>query len=296
MANIFAILTAIVLAVSAFLAYVNMGDSSEEGRGYRGWISKRQTEEQSLARNEKKLAELTAQRDNLIVERDKFVTANTGLQTEVDAQLDKNKTLQSDVDDKKAAAETKKESLEKMKADFVDVGDVEDVILKLQSTQRALTELKIEITGKEAKRATLQQQANQTQASIDTLRDRIGLYSQKKSSPNLRTRVRSVYRDLGFVTLAGGDNLGIIKDSTLEVVRGGETIGKLLVTAVEAGTSAADIVPDSFAEGEAVLVGDTVVAAGDDPAPAAPTPPPAAAPAPAPAEVPAAEPEAPMAP
>jgi hypothetical protein len=269
MANVFAILTAVVLAVSAFLAYANMGRSNEEGRGYRGWITKRQNEESALRRNEKKLDETTTERDDTLAERDDFTTQNAGLQVEVDEQLKKNEALASDVEDKKAVAEAKKTELEKLKTQFQNVGDVGEIIAKLQQTQRQLAELQVEIAGKEAKRASLEQQVTQTQLSIDNLRDTISLYSQKKSSPTLRTRVRSVYRDLGFVTLAGGDNLGVIQDSTLEVVRNGEVIGKLLVTAVEAGTSAADIVPDSFAEGESVVAGDTVVAAMED-APAAP--------------------------
>ncbi len=42
--------------------------------------------------------------------------------------------------------------------------------------------------------------------------------------------------------LAGGDNEGVVPGSILDVVRAGEVIAKLRVTAVEAGRSAADIV------------------------------------------------------
>ena len=40
--------------------------------------------------------------------------------------------------------------------------------------------------------------------------------------------------------LAGGDNEGVVPGSILDVVRAGEVIAKLRVTAVEAGRSAAD--------------------------------------------------------
>ena len=270
MANVFAILTAVVLAVSAFLALQNQGKEDEPGRGYRGWISKRQDEQRGLARNETLLTETRQKRDDTTAERDKFDGENAGLQTEVDEQLKKNEDLESTIADKKSVAETKKSELNKMKSAFQDVGDVEEVIVKLQTTQRQLAELKTEIAAKEARRAQLEEQVTVTESANNNLRGKISLYSQKKSDPNLITRVRSVYRDLGFVTLAGGDNLGVVKDSTLEVVRGGEVVGKLLVTAVEAGTAAADIIPDTFAVGETVVTGDSVRAAGeDDAAPAA---------------------------
>jgi hypothetical protein len=264
MANVFAILTAVVLAVSAFLALQNKGTEDESGRGYRGWIAKRQEEQRGLARNDTLLTETRQKRDETTADRDKFDGENTTLQGEVDGQLAKNEDLESTIADKKSVAESKKSELGKMKAAFQDVGDIEEVIAKLQTTQRQLAELKTEIAAKEARRAQLEEQVSVTESSNDGLRGKISLYSQKKSDPNLITRIRSVYRDLGFVTLAGGDNVGVVKDSTLEVVRGGEVVGKLLVTAVEAGTSAADIIPDTFAAGETVVPGDSVKAADED--------------------------------
>ena len=52
MANIFAILTAIVLALSAFVAFKNKGREGEEGNGYQGWILKRENMEASLKRKQ----------------------------------------------------------------------------------------------------------------------------------------------------------------------------------------------------------------------------------------------------
>ena len=42
MANIFAILTALVLALAAFVAFKNQGKTEEPGTGYKGWIAKRE--------------------------------------------------------------------------------------------------------------------------------------------------------------------------------------------------------------------------------------------------------------
>ena len=80
-----------------------------------------------------------------------------------------------------------------------------------------------------------------------------------RSFPDLKTSIRSVYRNWGFVVLTSGDKQGVISGSTLDVVRGGEVIAKLKVTAVESGSAAADIVLNSVTEGTEVRSGDKVV-------------------------------------
>ena len=114
--------------------------------------------------------------------------------------------------------------------------------------------------------------------ALADVRERISWRVSGESNPEAVTRIRSVYATLGFVTLGGGDNLGIVKNSTLEVVRDEEVIAKLKVTTVESKSAAADIIPDSGVDGESVQVGDTVRAAQK----AAPEPDPAAAPVPSP--------------
>ena len=61
------------------------------------------------------------------------------------------------------------------------------------------------------------------------------------------------------MTLASGNNAGVVTNSTLSVVRGGEAIAKLLVTAVESGSASASIVPDSLAPDVTLMVGDQVI-------------------------------------
>ena len=85
--------------------------------------------------------------------------------------------------------------------------------------------------------------------------------STGQSLPTLNTRIRSIYPTWGFVTLASGNNGGVITNSTLNVLRGDETIAQLLVTAVERNSASASIIPDSVAPGITLNVGDRVVAA-----------------------------------
>ena len=76
----------------------------------------------------------------------------------------------------------------------------------------------------------------------------------------MKTSITAIYKSLGFVTLGGGDKQGVVNGSTLDVIRNGEVVGKLKVTAVEAGRSAASIVLDSVTADTSLRTGDTVVA------------------------------------
>jgi len=77
----------------------------------------------------------------------------------------------------------------------------------------------------------------------------------------LKTSIRSIYSDWGFVTLASGNNAGVMANSTLNVVRDDKVVAKLLVTAVESKIASATIVPESLAAGDTLAIGDQVVAA-----------------------------------
>lgn len=288
MANIFAILTGVVLAISAFLAYQNMGDESREGRGYKGWIAKADSEESKLKTKQGELATLQADIKATQTELTDFEGQNAMLQTQLDAQLAKNTELETQVATAKREAEQKKAEADAKQQSLDDIGDVDTVLAELKQNQREIAQLDLDIAEAEAKQASLEAQIVEVDTSLGDVRERIKWRVSGKSNPDVNTRVRSVYQNLGFVTLAGGDNLGIVKDSPLEVVRDGEVIAKLQVTTVEASTSAADIVPDSLAAGESVRAGDSVRA------PAEVEPAPEAAPAlnPEPADAaPAAEPE-----
>ena len=84
----------------------------------------------------------------------------------------------------------------------------------------------------------------------------------------MKTRISSIYRNWGFVILAAGDRQGVVTGSTLDVMRGGEVVAKLKVTAVEAGRASADIVLDSVAAQVTLRTGDTVVAQVEEKTPA----------------------------
>ena len=278
MANIFAILTAIVLAFSAFVAFKNKGKEKDEGNGYQGWIYKREQMEEKLKRKQDYLAEVNAN----LAETEGTLTefnADNEVKTKENAdQEEKNETLKAEVAAMQASAKAKAAEVAEKKDSIKEFGDVEQVLAELTQTQSDLRQIALDITQGEANRADLEAQLAGAEALLADVRERISWRVSGESNPEAETRIRSVYATLGFVTLAGGDNLGIVKNSTLEVLRDEEVIAKLKVTTVESKSAAADIIPDSVVDGESVQVGDTVRAAQK----AAPEPEPAAAPVPSP--------------
>lgn len=276
MANILAILTAVVLAFAAFLAFQNKGrNPAEEGRGYSGWTLQRENEERKLKSTTNQLADLREVLSDTAGELVDVETDNEELQVAVDAQLKKNEQLAAEVKSMEGDAKAKAEEVAEKKKSIEEFGDVDQVLAELTQLQRDLAQIELDIAQREAQQADLESQRAGVDRSLANVRKRINWRVSGKSDPSLSTGVRSVYPTLGFVTLSGGDNLGIVKNSILEVLRDGEVVAKLQVTTVESRSSAADIIPSSVAQGDSVRVGDRVRAEQIAPAPA---PQPAAAP------------------
>lgn len=117
----------------------------------------------------------------------------------------------------------------------------------------------MDFSNKEAMLANLTAQNTASQAEETRRKNELDGMSKGESIPMLKTRIRSIYDTWGFVTLQDGNNAGVVANSTLEVVRDGETIAKLLVTSVESSSASASIIPDSIEEDISLSVGDRVV-------------------------------------
>lgn len=76
-----------------------------------------------------------------------------------------------------------------------------------------------------------------------------------------KSEILAVYKEWGIVTLSDGDKNGVVCNSTLDVMRDGEVIAKLVVGIVERENALANIVPGSLAPDTYPMIGDTVVLA-----------------------------------
>jgi len=251
--NILGSIAALFLAAAAYLGYKNWD-------AYKLQIAERQTEERILAQKQAKLKE--TQEEVKVAEADLEQAESTLASAKEDLEEQNNliADVEGQIEDKKLAVTERQEDLNLAKESTDKVGDVDELIADVKKYQEEIAELEAEISSTKSKRDSLDSQSESLVQHIGKVRERIGLYAKQQSDPNLKTAVSSVYGGFGFVTLKGGDNVGVIKGSKLNVVRGDEVIAQLIVTAVEASRSAANIIPDTLAADTSVYPGDTVVA------------------------------------
>jgi myosin heavy subunit len=254
MANIFGILTAIVLALTAFLAYKNKA-------AYEGRISETATQKTNLAKSDTRLktaqGSLTATNTKLADTEAEIVKLTENSTTQSKA----NDDIKLQIDAKTAKVASNKEQLDKIREQTAKVGDLKDLAAKMREVSSERETLTQSLADNEAKLANLTAQNTQAETQASEVRSRLEAMSSGQSLPSLNTRIRSIYPTWGFVTLAAGNSAGVVTNSTLNVVRNGKTIAQLLVTSVERGSASASIIPDSVAADETLMVGDRVVAA-----------------------------------
>jgi hypothetical protein len=259
MANVFGILTAIVLALSIFVAFKNKAAYEER-------ITETAIQKSNLKKSEERLT--IAQ--NSFTES---VEAKAGVDGEIAKLTEESTAVRTETEDIRLQNETKTQKVNSRKAELDDfrdktarIGNIEELATKMRDLGAEREQLGQSIGDNEAKLANLTAENTQAETQATALRVKLDTYASGQSLPTLNTRIRSIYPTWGFVTLAAGNNGGVVTNSTLDVVRDGETIAKLLVTAVESTTSSASIVPDSIAADVTLMVGDRVVP-GPAPAP-----------------------------
>jgi hypothetical protein len=252
MANVFGILTAIVLALSIFVAFKNKAAYEER-------ITETAIQKSNLKKSEERLT--LAQ--NSFTES---VEAKAGVDGEIAQLTTESAAVRAETDDIKLQNESKtikvnsnKEKLDDIRDKTARIGNIEELASKMTDLAAEREQLGQSITENEAKLANLTAENSQAENQATALRLKLDTFASGQSLPTLNTRIRSIYPTWGFVTLAAGNNGGVVANSTLDVMRDGETIAKLLVTAVESTTSSASIVPDSIAADVTLMVGDRVV-------------------------------------
>lgn len=252
MANVFGILTAIVLALSAFVAFKNQAKYQESLDATKQRKIELTASNKRLAEDEKILADLPVEIKGVDGEVD-------DLTKEEYAQKKINGDLSDKIDEKTKQITADKQQLDDIRAKTEKFGDIKELADKMSKTKTEIEALIASIGENEAKRDNLTAQIGATDAQITATKDKFSTFAAGRSLPTVNTRIRSIYPNWGFVTLASGNNVGVMNNSTLNVIRGDAVIAKLLVTAVEATTASASIVPDSIANDTTLMVGDRVV-------------------------------------
>ena len=252
MSKVFGILTAIALGLSALIASKNQSEfeaRTAETAAEKDLLTKAQAR---LKAAQEVLAALPVERAG--------VDAEVETLTATEARQQKtNAGIKAEIEATTAKIAANQEELDGIRDKTSKMGDLKELASKMRATSGELEELAQSITANEAKLANLTAQDASTNTQIGDAKSKFDCFSNSRSLPSLKTRIRSIYPNWGFVTLASGNNAGVVINSTLDVVREGETIAKLLVTAVESNSSSASIVPDSLAPDVTLMVGDQVI-------------------------------------
>lgn len=254
MSNTLGTLTAIALALSAFFAWKNK-------TAYENRIAETQDEKSKLERSTIRYNKAVDDVNTTSKEIEETLAETSRLNEETDTRKDTNQNLTLQVETKNGEVNSNKDRLDDLREMASRIPNQTELANQFRQFRAEYEEFGQSITATETRLANLTASNNQAQELSDSIRTRLDTFTAERSLPTLDTRIRSIYPTWGFVTLAAGNNGGVVSNSTLNVMREGEVIGKLLVTSVESSTASASIVPDSLPEDTVLMVGDRVVPA-----------------------------------
>jgi myosin heavy subunit len=251
MSKIFGTLAAVILALSALIAFKNKEAKELEIVTYQDSMKVEKSTTDELNKLNKFLA--GTQEEDLSAEAKEAEDALADV-------VKKHEDLKKEVVNLTESLESKKKEVASVEDLLKSLPNPDELVPKIKRMRASLAESQDALAAEEARLVSLAQRDKNGKARIKATREQLSMRSTGKSFPTLKTRINSVYRNWGFVILAAGDRQGVVTGSTLDVTRGGEVIAKLKVTAVESGRASADIVLDSVDAGVTVQVGDSVVA------------------------------------
>lgn len=253
MSKIIGIIAAAVLVIAAFVAFKNQQAYGKEIDNFRSAQVEKKDTIQRLEDQQKRFKEAEESKADFTL---KLVETGKKLASAIRDYDD----LKKEVSSLEESHSIKEEQIASAQKDSIDPGQADTFISEFKRLRKQLMEAQEGTANEEARVAKLSQQDQDGKQKIQALSQVIEGYSAGRSLMSLKTSISAIYSGWGFVILAGGDNQGVVTGSTLNVVRAGEVIAKLRVTAVEAGRSAADIVVDSMSADTMLRAGDEVVA------------------------------------
>jgi hypothetical protein len=252
MATIFSTLTLFILSVSAFVAFKNNERMKFE-------IEEKNTALTNLKINQDELKLRQGILDALRVEIPK-IQEDTKLALDEEAKLqDINKKLKADLESKTQKIASNDREYDETKNTLLLVGEPTEIVSKAKDKRIESQELDVLIDNKESNLANLNAKSTAAEDLGRRLKENLDIISRGDSLPTMKTKIRHIYSNWGFVTLANGYQSGVTGGSSLDIVRDDKVIGKLLVSTVERNSAAASIVPDSITEDITLRVGDQVV-------------------------------------
>jgi len=251
--HIFGGLTAAVLALSIWMGFKNNDEFKKQV------ILNAQAAE-SLKDAKADLANLTTKRQETVDDKEDALAENVQETANLEAIVKEIASLESDISEKEGVISAKEKQITTNNDVLEGLPNPDVLVPQITATKNKIAQLKSDIESDEASLADLTQRGERIIALAARKRSVVESQNSGKSLPSLSTSVQSVYRNWGFVTLNGGNAQGVVPGSILDVLRNGEVVAKLKVTAVEQNRAAADIIPDALPATISLRSGDRVVA------------------------------------
>lgn len=253
MATTFGVLTFLILCTTAFVSFRNNQRMELEIDIKNEKLTHKDILQKDLALKESILATL--------LEEIPVIQEETRVALEEEAKLQElNRKLKADVENKTRKIASNEREYEETKNKLLLIGEPTQLVSQAKDMKVQSLELDELIKNKESKLANLNAENTSAADLAARLKFNLDTIGRGESLPTLKTKIRHIYPNWGFVTLANGYQSGVTGGSSLDILRDGEVIGKLMVSTVERSSASASIVPDSMAADITLRVGDQVVA------------------------------------
>jgi soluble cytochrome b562 len=220
-----------------------------------------QTRIEEDSKNKKKtdsLAKIRAERTETQTQREQKESDVADITKKLEGQKEKNTALLKQIDEKKDQINAQKLKIEQVVEALKELGDIEELIPKVKRIKNSIVQLNADIEAETAKLSSLVSEQKRTAEVMKGYEMENTWRSAVASNPELKTQIGRMYDSHGFVSLPVGNTAGVVSGSTLEVVRDGGAIAKLIVKTVESRTAVAELIPGSLAADTVLMEGDVV--------------------------------------
>tara|TARA_R110002096_G_scaffold305289_2_gene500161 strand:- start:1966 stop:2979 length:1014 start_codon:yes stop_codon:yes gene_type:complete len=248
------VISAVVLAFTAYLSFSNMKEMelklSQLGE-QKGTLEKRLV---SLEETNVEVAQLEQSIQTLDDETEALETEKIDLDAKVVEAQSSLKAMEA----KLVASQDK---LDRAKGTIGDIAKIESLQREMLQIRTQIEEAEIEVTQLEGAVASAQVERDRLEKVAAEM---VALRKDQQAGVirgPFKSTIKHAYNQWGFVVINGGNDQGVVSRAQLNVYRRGQPICKLLVTSVEPGESAADVIPGSLAPGQTIQVGDMVTKA-----------------------------------
>ena len=268
--DIILIVAGVVGLGGAYLSYQNYtayaGDPFGEMekanyRSERPQLAVRDAREREKGRSEDRLEEKETDLATLYKEIADLETANEGLQKEIGEGSITKTNLTGDIDRLDREISANEEKLNDLKRYLEKYGTAEELRKKVNELKTQLVTAEQALVTEKNTLTSLISREEQLDNSIGNQRETIDMAQSGRMRESFSSTVSEVYPRWGFVVIGGGVDAGVNAGTPLNVVRGADVIGQVVVTTVEPSVSVCSIDEDSFVEGATIRPGDKVVPA-----------------------------------